>query len=213
MVDVCTQRDYLFPDGAQPCVNCREALCSIKHLFAFARWAKVPVLSCVEARRPQDVRGLIQASCVLGTRGQLKLPCSLMPSRGAIDSDNCLCVSLEVFQAWQQVILYKEHRDPFTNPKLDRLLTELPARRFVLLGAGLECTVRLLALGLLLRHRRVAVVYDACGWWNGEDGAMAMRQLGAKGCELLSVEQYIQSSAAQFRRNLHLRPTRRRSVA
>lgn len=212
-VDMCTQRDYLAPDGACPSQNAQQILPRLKHLMALARWANVPTLSCVDARRPNDVRGLPNPHCVLGTFGQTKVPFSLLPRRVLIDSDNCLCVSLAVLDEYQQAILAKEHRDPFTNPKLDRLLTELPVRRFVVFGVALETSVRLLALGLLLRHRRVAVVHDACGWWNVEDGMMALRQLSAKGCELLTTQQLVESSLNVYRRNGHPHARRRRSVA
>ena len=92
------------------------------------------------------------------------------------------------------------------------MLTELPIRRFVVFGISMETSVRLLALGLLLRNRRVAVVYDACGWWNIEDGEMALRQLSAKGCELLTTRQLVESAVVQHKRNGHLR-YRSRSVA
>ena len=212
-VDLCTQRDYLAPEGARPTKNAQHVLPYLKHLLAFARWARVPLLSCVDAQRPNDVRGLVRPECVLGTPGQEKLPFSLLPDRVSVSSDNCLCVSLDLLENHQQAILTKEHRDPFTNPKLDRLLTELPVRRFVVFGVALESTVRLLALGLLLRHRRVAVVYDACGWWNAEDGAMALRQLAAKDCELLTTQKLVESMLSQYRRKGHLRPLRRRWVA
>jgi nicotinamidase-related amidase len=202
---MCTQRDYLASDGASPSLNASQIMPNLKHLMAFARWARVPTLSCVDVRRPGDVRGLPRSQCVLGTPGQQKVSFTLLPDRVLIDSDNCLCVSLDVLQQHQQAILAKEHRDPFTNPKLDRLLTELPIRRFVVFGISLEASVRLLGLGLLLRHRRVAVVYDACGWWNFEDGEMALRQLSAKGCELLTTRQLVESSVAQYKRNGHLR--------
>ncbi len=211
-VDMCTQRDYLTPMGAQPTLNVQQVLPNLKRLMAFARWAGVPTLSCVDARRPGDVRGLPRAQCVLGTPGQQKLPCTLLPNRVLIESDNCLCVSLDVLRQHQQAILAKEHRDPFTNPKLDRLLTELPIRRFVIFGVALETSIRLLGLGLLLRSRRVAVVWDACGWWNAGDGDMALRQLVAKGCELVSTRDLVDSTMGAYRRNGHHR-YRRRSVA
>ncbi len=214
-VDVCTQRDYLAADGAHPSLNAPLIIPNLKHLMAFARWAKVPTLSCVDARRPDDMRGLARADCVIGTPGQQKVPFSLLPSRVMIDSDNCLCVSLEVLNRHQQAILVKSHRDPFTNPKFDRLLTELPTRRFVVFGVAIETSIRLLGLGLLLRHRRVAVVRDACGWWNGADGEMALRQLAAKGCELLTARELVESTVSQYKRKGHLQRyrLRRRSVA
>ncbi len=212
-VDLCTQRDYLADDGARPVLNAGPLMANLKHLMAFARWVKVPTISCVELRRPEEVRGLTQCDCVLGTPGQQKLACTLLPDRLTIDSDNCLCVALDVLQRHQQVILGKQHRDPFTNPKLDRLLTELPTRRFVVFGVGLEGSLRLLVLGLLLRHRNVALIHDACGWWNAEDGGMALRQLAAKGCDILSTQQWLESAAAFYRRASQIRTYRRRSVA
>lgn len=210
-VDLCTQRDYLASDGARPAANAPQVRANLKRLMALARWAKVPTLSCVDARRPQDVRGLGRAACVVGTSGQRKLACSLLPRRVLVDSDNCLCVSLEILQKYQQAILCKEHRDPFTNPKFDRLLTEMPSQRFVVFGVGLETTVRLLTLGLMLRHRNVALVHDACGWWDQEEGDMTLRQLNAKGCELLSTNELIKSTLVQHK---PVRAAlRRRSVA
>lgn len=212
-VDMCTQRDYLAPEGAHRSLNAPQIIPNIKHLMAFARWARMPTLSCVDARRPQDVRGLPHPDCVIGTPGQRKLPFSLLPDRVLIDSDNCLCVSLDLLEQHQQAILTKQHRDPFTNPKFDRLLTEMPSRRFVVFGVSLETSIRLLVLGLMLRHRRVAVIQDACGWWDASEGSMSLRQLAAKGCELMTTQQLIESSLARYRRNGRTRVPRRRSVA
>lgn len=209
-VDLCSQRDYLTADGAHPCGNADQVRANLKRLMAVARWAKVPILSCVDARRPEEVRGLRCADCVIGTPGQRKLPFSILPSHILVDSDNCLCVSLDILTAHQQAILAKNHRDPFTNPKFDRLLTELPTRQFVLFGVALENAVRLVALGLLLRHRHVTVVHDACGWWNQEEAHMALRQLEAKGCHVVSTTEVLEGVLA---RNKVGRRLLRRSVA
>jgi nicotinamidase-related amidase len=211
-VDMCTQRDYLIATGAQPALNSSQVLPMLKRLMAFVRWARVPMLSCVDVQRPSDVRGLPRAHCVQGTAGQRKLPFTMLPDHVHIDSDNCLCISLDLLQTHQQLILVKEHRDPFTNPKLDRLLTELPIRRFVVFGVALETSVRLLVLGLLLRNRRVAVVWDACAWWNAGDGDMALRQMVAKGCELVTTGQLVESAVSTYKRNGQQRYGRR-SVA
>ncbi len=151
--------------------------------------------------------------CVIGTHGQTKVAFSLLPDHVCIDSDNCLCVSLDVLRNHQQAILAKEYHDPFSNPKLDRLLTEMPTRRFVVFGVSLEASIRLLALGLLLRHRQVVVVRDACGWWNDEDGEMAARKLLAKGCRFLNTEELVEQALRRHRRNGSARPYRSRSVA
>lgn len=211
-IDVCTQRDYLMPDGARPSSNALQITPNIKRLMALARWGHIPTISCVDARRPDEVRGLTQVDCVLGTNGQRKVPYTLLPDHVLVNSDNCLCVSLDLLQQHQQAILAKHHRDPFTNPKLDRLLTEMPIRRFVIFGVSLESSIRLLALGLMLRHRKVTVLHDACGWWDAEEGDMTLRQLAAKGCTLVATRDLIQSAFERYKRNGH-RAAARRSVA
>jgi len=118
-------------------------------------------------------------------------------------------VSLELLHHYQQAILIKEHRDPFTNPKLDRLLTELPVRRFMIFGVSLESSIRLLVLGLLLRHRSVCLVSDACGFWNPSEADMTLRQLRAKGCHMLTARELIDAQWPA----LHRRVPRQRFVA
>jgi len=200
LLDVCTQRDYLSQGGARRALNADAIVPNIKHLMALARWGKLPILSCVDAWRPEAVRGLSNPYCVIGTPGQRKIPFTLLPDHAVIDSDNCLCVPLDVLSRHQQAILVKQHRDPFTNPKLDRLLTEMPARRFVIFGVSLELSIRLLVLGLLLRNREVTLVYDACGYWNPNDADMALRQLMAKGCTVARTQEILRYELAELAR-------------
>ncbi len=207
-IDVCTQRDYLSPEGSHRAINSDAILGNVKHLMALARWAKVPTLSCVDACRPHDVRGIQNPCCVLGTAGQEKIAYSVLPDHVLVESDNCLCVSLDLLKDHQQAILIKRHRDPFTNPKLDRLLTELPARRLVVFGVALETSIRLLVLGLLLRHRRATLVTDACGYWSHGEADMTLRQLAAKGCQMASTRQVVEAQMRNCGRYgcLRLRP-------
>lgn len=213
LVDLCTQRDYLLPEGARVAANAPQMLPNFKRLMAYARWAKLPTLSCIDVRRPDEARGARNAACVLGAPGQQKLCAALLPNRVMIECDNCLCVALDVLKAYQQAIFTKCHRDPFTNPKLDRLLTEMPARRFIVCGVALEESVRLLTLGLLLRERKVALVRDACGHWNAGEADMALRQMAAKGCEVLSADEYIRAGLTTRPLLAPLRPRGKRDVA
>lgn len=197
-VDVCIQRDYVSPRGTRRCANAEQIRANVKHIIAYARWAKLSVLSCIDRRRANAIGGDTHCSDSRRSPEQEKPPFSLLPSHTVIESDNRLCVSLDLLQRYQQVILTKWHRDPFTNPKLDRLLTELPARRFVLFGVPIESSLRILALGLLLRKRRVALVYDACGYWDVDQANMALRQLGVKGCEVCSTEKLIRTAVTRL---------------
>ena len=50
-IDVCIQREYLTRNGKPPCYNADRIALNAKHLMAYARLAKVPVLSCVDDNR------------------------------------------------------------------------------------------------------------------------------------------------------------------
>ncbi len=208
IVDLGAQREYLRPDAPLRCDNAEAIAPNIRHVMAFARWCKHPVLSCIDSRRPGDIGdAFVEVHSPVGPI-PAKFGISLLPDHFVLDSDNCLSVALDVLKRHQQVILTKHHRDPFTHPKLDRLLTELPAQRFIVCGVALEHSLRMLALGLLRRERRVTLLVDACGWWRADEADMALRQLDVKGCELMRAEEFIARSLARTSTRHRQRPGR-----
>lgn len=214
LVDLCVQQEYLLGNGKPPCNNAAQVAGNTKHLMALARWSKNPVLTCVDVHRPHDIGNEYVHADTDASPLSHMAPFTLLPDHVVVESDNFLCMPLDVFAQHQQVIFSKVHKDPFTNPKFDRLLTEMPARRFVIFGIPLECSLRLLALGLLRRMRRVTVIHDACGTWDDDNAAMTLRQLDVKGAQVVSTEAYIAEAtqrASSQRSGLRLR--NRRSVA
>jgi len=209
-VDLCIQRDYLSPNGSQPCHNAQQVAANVKHLMAFARLAKVPILSCVDVHRANRIGADFVSVTPCTTPLELKAAHTLLPNHVVVESDNSLCVPLDVLARHQQAIFTKVHRDPFTNPKLDRLLTEMPAGRFVVFGIPLESSVRALVLGLLRRGRRVILLKDACGFWNRKEAEMVLRQLAVKGCEPMGTVEYLGPALAWAarRRGIRVRPSR-----
>jgi nicotinamidase-related amidase len=212
-VDLCVQRDYLNGNPHLRCRNATPLLGAARKLMALARWARLPVLSCVDMHRPRDIGDQFVTAPADGPPAEKMVPFTRLPNHVVIESDNCLCVSLTVLEQFQQAIFTKVQWDPFTNPKLDRLFTEMPARRFVVFGIPLESSVRLLALGLLRRGRRVALVSDACGFFNDGEAGMVLRQLSVKGCELYTSDVYVRDSLAQLNQRDRSRLRRRRNVA
>lgn len=210
LVDMCMQREYFNPDSPHRCTNAGPVSKSVRKMMAFARWARTPVLSCIDTHRPHDIGVEYVTAAEDGSPVERMLGGTLLPRHTVIQSDNCLCIALDVLKDQQQAIFTKVHRDPFTNPKLERLLTEMPARRFVLFGVPLESSLRLLALGLLMRSRRVVIIEDGCGYYRDTEASMVLRQLEVKGCEIQQSEHYIRDAvafASQRRRG------RRRNVA
>lgn len=212
-VDVCIQRDYLTRNGQPPCHNAGQVARNAKHLMAFARLAKVPVLSCVDVDRGNRIGPEYVSIVSRAAPQERKAAFTLLPHHTVVESDNSLAVSLDLLRQYQQAIFTKIHRDPFTNPKLDRLLTEMPARRFVVFGIPLETSLRILVLGLLRRKRNVALLADACGYWNRQEAEMVLRQLSVKGCKLIPTNEYLRSALLGMARKLGIRIRSSRSVA
>lgn len=190
-IDLCVQRDYL-ENAHLRCLNAGEVSRNSRRLMALARWAGTRVISCVDVF-PSAHEEVIPTMRRVAALQAIKARGTLLPRHLVVDTDNCPSVALDVFGANQQIVFTKEHRDPFTNPKLDRLLTEMPAARFVAFGVPLECSVRMLVLGLLRRGRGVALVEDACGYWNHADGQMALRQLSVKGCTTMLTFDFVRA--------------------
>jgi nicotinamidase-related amidase len=173
----------------------------------------VPVVSCVDINRANRIGSEFVSVVSRQAPDEQKAAFTLLPHYTVVESDNSLCVALDVLQRYQQAIFTKVHRDPFTNPKLDRLLTEMPARRFVVFGIPLETSLRILVLGLLRRKRRVTLLTDACGYWNRQEGEMVLRQLGVKKCKLLTTNEFLASALTLIARRLKIRIRPSRSVA
>ena len=93
-------------------------------------------------------------------------------------------IPANLFREHRQIIFRKRSNDFLGNPKVDRLLTESVVGEYVIAGIGLEAAVKSLALGLITRMKRVAVVYDACGFWNVSAADLSLRQMEAKGVRL-----------------------------
>ena len=70
------------------------------------------------------------------------------------------------------------------EPRIERLLSEVRADNFVLIGASAEGAVKAMALGLLQRGKKVSVVVDAVGLLNKREAKLALRKMGAKGAKL-----------------------------
>ncbi|MCH7702573.1 MAG: isochorismatase family protein [Planctomycetes bacterium] len=195
VLDLNTQRDFCDPEGAHPVRNVCQLTDTLPRLVEWTKRQRVPVISSMDSHRRNEIRRSVsQEHCIDGTPGQLKLSYTILATAVAVEVDNTLSVPLDLFGTHQQVIFRKRTPDLFGNPKADRFLTQLAANEFVICGVGLEYSVRTMALGLLGRGRKVTVVYDACGYWTAPDADLALRQLRAKGADIVSIDQLVRRS-------------------
>jgi len=136
--DVDTQLDFVSPGGALYVPGGERV---IPIVGALNRRASV-LVSTVDAHTENDVEFKVwKPHCVVGCLGQRK--------------------PVETVVGGKQIVFEKVTTDAFLSPRMDPLLRELAADRFVVYGVVTEICVRFAALGLLATGARVEIVTDA----------------------------------------------------
>jgi nicotinamidase/pyrazinamidase len=137
--DIDTQIDFVYPAGALYVPGAERILPIIAQLNAQAPL----VISTMDAHAEDDPEFQLYAHhCVVGTTGQRKAACTLV-------------------EGSRQIIIEKQQLDCFTSPRLNPLLADLNADRYVVFGVVTEICVRFAAFGLLKTGKRVEIVTDA----------------------------------------------------
>lgn len=192
VVEVNTQRDFLFPDGVLTIKDRQPMLERLKKLINWTNKHRLPVISPIDAHRPggENIRSPL-FHCIEGTLGQQKVSFTLLPRRHTLEHDSSPSLPEDLLEHYRQIIIHKRTNDVFTNPKADRLFSRLQAKRLVVFGVGTERAIKALVLGLITRGKRVFVVRDACGSWDRRAGEMVLRQMEAKGAILIDTEELL----------------------
>lgn len=181
LIDIDTQRDLFVAKGAASVYSHRRLLANIRRVMAAARHHHIFTISTAQVYR-QDLPN--PGYCLVGTSGYKKLRYTVR--------DNCLCypssdstdLPPDLFCRYDQIVFCKRSQDPFSEPRLDRMLTEVKADEFFLIGATAEGAVRATAVGLLNRGKNVTVLTDVVGARNRCAAKQAFREMAAKGAAL-----------------------------
>ncbi len=180
LLDINTQRDFLLANGHCCIRNHRRVLTHIRRMMAWARTHDVPIISTCQVHTNGNGNGNGH-----GLQGVRKVPYTLLANRISFVPDTNTDLPRDLLRHYRQVIFHKRCLDPFDEPRIDRLLTELKAGEFILIGTTTEGEVQAAALGLLQRHRHVTVVIDAIGSRDTQEAQMALRKMEAKGAHLI----------------------------
>jgi nicotinamidase-related amidase len=197
LIDINTQKDFLLAGGKCCIRNHRRILGHIRRVMAWARRRKVPVISIADVHSGNDNGDpdLFGATCCIdGTEGQKKVRYTLLANRISFAADGNTDLPRDMLRRYKQVILHKRCLDPFDEPRIDRLLSEVQASEFILIGVSVEGDVEETALGLLQRGKRVSVVVDAVGSHNKRESRLALRKMEAKGARLIETKRLAGSS-------------------
>jgi nicotinamidase-related amidase len=195
LLDINTQQDFLLANGYHCIRNHRRVLTHIRRMMAWARMHDVPIISTCQvqtnghggdhAHGDGNGNGNGNGHHGMNGSGVKKVPYTLVANRISFVPDSSTDLPRDLLRHYRQVIFHKRCLDPFDEPRIDRLLTEMKAGEFILMGTSTEGEIQATALGLLQRHRHVTVVVDAIGSWDLQEAQMALRKMEAKGAHLV----------------------------
>lgn len=192
--DVDTQVDFMLPGGKLYVPGAEKLIPNMKRLTDQARQDRVFLVGHGCAHAPDDPEfATFEPHCVRGTPGSQVIP--------ETRADRVLTIHNQAgeripddLSPYQQVIVEKQTLDVFKNPNIDAVLervaifTDADAEIFMF-GVTTEYCVRLAALGLLHRGRRVSLVSDAIMALNPQEGQKAIEELRSMGARLVTTEQ------------------------
>lgn len=169
LVDINTQENLLLARS--------DCLRHIHRIMAWARLKRITVISTCNA-------------CS-------KIRYTLLKNRFSFPVSDSTDIPINLLYQYQQVILQKRCIDPFEEPRIDRLLSIVQAKEFILIGAIAEEDVLITALGLLQRGRNVVIVTDALGMHNKKKANLALRKMDTKGAKLIKTQELVGVSQLQ----------------
>ena len=187
LIDIDTQKDFLLAQGKACIRNHRRVLAHIRRMMAWARSQHVPIISTAEVYPDNNGESAI-GYCIDGTDGQKKIRYTLFKDRVSFAADGNTDLPRDMLRQHRQIILHKRCVDPFNEPRIDRLLSEVRANEFILVGTSLEGAVKMTALGLLQRGKKVTIIIDAVGTHNNKDAKLALRKMETKGAKLVETK-------------------------
>jgi nicotinamidase-related amidase len=188
LIDINTQRDFLLASGNASIMNHTKVLANIRRMMAWARFRNIRIISTCDIY-PNNNGGSTASYCIEGTAGQKKIRCTIMNNRTSLVADRNTDLPVNLLWQHKQIILHKRCTNPFDEPRIDRVLSEVKADEFILVGTTAEGAVGATAIGLLLRGKKVSVVVDAVGWHRKREAKLAFRKMEAKGARLTKTKE------------------------
>jgi len=195
IIDVDTQRHFFRAKGIVCVQNHRGVLANIRRVVEWARLKNIPMISTVQIHSGNHA---YSNSCFIGIKDQKKLRYTLRKRYTSFDANDRTDLHPGLLEQYDQVIFYKRCFDPFREPRADRMLSELEADEFILIGALTEGAVKATALGLLSRHKSVTVLVDATGSYNMTVGEVTLRLLLERGGKLTDTKTLLGSTCLQL---------------
>ncbi len=191
-VDVDTQKDFMYPEGALYVKGAEKTIPKLKTLIQLALQERIPIISSVDAHTERDEEfGQFPPHCMRGTEGQEKIPETTVPGFIILPNRPYQGDMLALFDRYDQVIVEKSTLDLFTNCNADSLVENIFADQFVVFGVATDYCVKFAVLGLLERGKHVTLVSDAVRPVDPAAGKAAVAEMVKKGARRASAAEII----------------------
>jgi nicotinamidase-related amidase len=195
IVDVDTQRHFFLTRGIVCVQNHRRVLANIRRVVDWAQLKNIPMISTVQIYSGNH---RYCNSRFADTDGQKKISYTLRKRFTSFDANDCTDLPPQLLDQYDQVILHKRCFDPFEEPRADRMLSEVHADEFIVIGAVMEGAVKATALGLLARQKNVTVLIDAIGSYDRIAGETTLRQIWERGAKLTTTKTLLRYSCFEL---------------
>jgi len=180
VIDIDTQADFFLAGGSACVRNHRRVISNIRRTVAWARRKNIRMISTIHTNNSRSGANF----CVPGTDGHMKLSYTIRHSHVGFQADGCTDLPRDILLQHDQIVIEKRCTDPFDEPRVDRMLSELKVDEYIVIGAVTEDAVKAAVLGLLARRKNVTVLTDAVGSHDKAAAQKALRQMEAKGAKL-----------------------------
>ena len=190
VVDIDTQKCFFSDNGKGCSCDNNAALDNIRRIINWTRLKRIYVVSTVQLPADNFWRCNLRKSDINDLE---KIGFTLRKRRTQLDATDCTDLPIEILNRYDQVIFYKRCVDPFKEPRVDRMLTELEADEFILIGSFVEGAIKATALGLLARSKNVRVLVDAAGSGSKSAARLALRHMWARGAKLSHTQKFLDS--------------------
>ncbi len=192
VLDIETQRDFFDPKGACYRPESLAVARQVHRLFGWARAYRVPVLSTVLRLSHGELGPMgVHPHCITGTRGEQKLPTTVLRDRINFGLRNVTDLPADVLDDHQQLIFEKRHTNIFQHARIERLLTELTNVTFIVCGAGVGQGIVEAVVGLRGRRFSVVVAKDAVLDLDAPNQYLPHERMKAKGAVYLPTSDII----------------------
>lgn len=182
LLDVDTQYDMLPTLAAER----KNTLLRWRRVMAWARKYRLPVVSLALAGREDD-NVLQQSLCVENTKGHDKVRYTILADHFHYNAEHCLDLPNDIMDNYRQVIFERREFDPFQCDRFERLVNNFPFDHYIVFGGAFEASIKLACLGLLARHKKVSLVYDAVSSIYNAEYDYVLKKIEAKGARLEKV--------------------------